>query len=100
MGSISESAYKALLPRQNNAPSLAPPGVVPNYDNPESISDQVTISSIVLIVLTTIFVGIRVLVKWRVVQKWGLDDRGSNASLILWLLEADLLLQFSLFLPL
>lgn len=63
-----------LQERQKGPPSLAPPGVVPNYINPSSLAYQVIVTSMVLIVFSITFVVVRLLVKWRVVKKWGLDD--------------------------
>ena len=60
--------------RQQAPPSLAPPGVVPNYDDPVQISDHVVISSMALVVLVLLFVCTRLYIKIRVIKKWGWDD--------------------------
>lgn len=63
-----------LQPRQSAAPTALPPGVVPNYVNPPTISNQVIVTSLTLIVISSLFVITRLLIKWRVVKKWGWDD--------------------------
>lgn len=63
-----------LIPRQNAPPSLAPPGVVVNYDNPDSIGDRIVVSNPLLGSLAFVFVALRVLIKWRVLKTWGWDD--------------------------
>lgn len=60
--------------RQSAPPSLVPPGVVPNFVNPDTIGNRVTVASITLIVFASIFVAIRLLIKWRVLKKWSWDD--------------------------
>ncbi|KAL9632398.1 MAG: hypothetical protein Q9204_003812 [Flavoplaca sp. TL-2023a] len=52
----------------------APPGVTPNYVNPETTSDQVTITGLTLIVFSALFVVARLSVKLRVVKKQSWDD--------------------------
>ncbi|KAL8896151.1 MAG: hypothetical protein Q9207_007854 [Kuettlingeria erythrocarpa] len=60
--------------RQSAPPSLVPPGVTPNYINPDTIGDQVTSTSLTLIVFSTIFVVARLSIKLRVVKKQSWDD--------------------------
>ncbi len=72
---LQHHARAFLLSRQSAQPTiLAPPGVTPNYVNPDTISNQVTITSLTLMVISGIFVTTRLGVKWRVVKKWGWDD--------------------------
>jgi hypothetical protein len=78
MGAIHKYQHYAraflLQTRQSARPTALPPGVIPNYVNPTTISDQVIITSLTLIVFSSIFVITRLLTKWRVVKRWGLDD--------------------------
>ncbi len=60
--------------RQSAAPTALPPGVVPNYVNPTTISNQVIVTSLTLVVFSSLFVITRLFIKWRVVEKWGWDD--------------------------
>ncbi|KAI4180291.1 MAG: hypothetical protein LQ346_007028 [Caloplaca aetnensis] len=60
--------------RQSAPPSLVPPGVTPNYVNPDTIGGQVTSTSLTLIVFSTIFVVARLSIKLRVVKKQSWDD--------------------------
>ncbi|KAL8892183.1 MAG: hypothetical protein Q9192_005644 [Flavoplaca navasiana] len=58
----------------------APPGVTPNYVNPETTSDQVTITGLTLIVFSALFVVARLSVKLRVVKKQSWDDCESRSK--------------------
>lgn len=73
---LSHHAHAYVLQsRQNAGPTtLAPPGVVPNYANPDTISNRVIITSLTLIVFSSIFVFTRLVIKWRVVKHLTLDD--------------------------
>ena len=72
-----------VLPRQSAGPTLlAPPGVTPNYDNPHTISNQVVVVSLTLMVFANIFVGTRLGIKWRIVKKWGWDDGQSLSEVM------------------
>ena len=81
-----------LRPRQSAAPTALPPGVVPNYVDPSTISDRVVITSLTLIVFASFFVTTRLVIKWRMVKKWGWDDckQGSEP----WLFLIDNALQY------
>lgn len=79
MGSVHALRHYAgafrLRSRQSAKPTtLAPPGVVPNYVDPNTISNQVVVTSLTLIVFTSFFVITRLLIKWRVVKHLGRDD--------------------------
>lgn len=79
MGPISTLSQHAraflLQSRQNAGPTtLAPPGVVPNYVDPHTISNQVIITSLTLIVFSGIFVAMRLVIKWRLVKHLTFDD--------------------------
>jgi hypothetical protein len=63
-----------LLPRQNAPPTAAPPGVVVDYVNPRSIGDRVVVSNVLLGALAFLFVGVRILIKWRVLRTWGWEE--------------------------
>ncbi|KAL8643562.1 MAG: hypothetical protein Q9226_008280, partial [Calogaya cf. arnoldii] len=54
--------------------SLAPPGVTPNYVNPDTIGDQITITGLTLIIFSALFVIARWSVKLGVVKKRSWDD--------------------------
>lgn len=69
------SSLRILHPRQNAPPSLAPPGVIPDYVDPPTIGNQVIVASMTLVVFALGFVLVRLLIKWRIVKKWGWDDR-------------------------
>jgi hypothetical protein len=51
-----------------------PPGVEPNFDNPESHSYQLVIVVAVMIALMTIFTGSRVYVRLRITKSFGAED--------------------------
>ncbi|KAL8719757.1 MAG: hypothetical protein Q9225_003273 [Loekoesia sp. 1 TL-2023] len=70
-----EFAEVFLSPRQNAGPTLiAPPGVTPNYVDPASRGNRVIVASLTLMIITGIFVTARLMIKWRVVKRWGWDD--------------------------
>ncbi|KAL8954995.1 MAG: hypothetical protein Q9193_006969 [Seirophora villosa] len=70
-GSIILRMYR----RQSAPPSLVPPlGVIPNYVNANTSSDQVTVTSLTLFILSTLFVIARMTIKLRVVKKHSWDD--------------------------
>lgn len=61
--------------RQNAPPSLAPPGVVPNYANPESTGERVVVACLLLGSIALVAVCVRFLVKLRILKNWGYEDR-------------------------
>ncbi|KAL9100070.1 MAG: hypothetical protein Q9163_004511 [Psora crenata] len=77
-----------LQPRQNAAPTALPPGVIPNYDNPNTTGNQVVITSLTLIVFSSLFVVTRLAIKWRLVKRWGLDDSLITLAFLLALARA------------
>lgn len=78
MESIYRSASHAGAPllqsRQDAPPSLAPPGVIPNYIDPPTIGNQIVVASMTPIGFAIIFVTLRLLIKWRVIKRLGWDD--------------------------
>ena len=52
----------------------APPGVTPNYTNPDSIGNEIVVESMTLIAFATVFVALRMFMKLRVIKKHGWDD--------------------------
>jgi hypothetical protein len=78
--SFTMSAFASLYLRQNAAPSLAPPGVVPNFVNPDSIGGRVVVACPLLGAIAVIFVALRFLVKLRILKNWGYEDRMSLSS--------------------
>ncbi|KAF2704110.1 putative G protein-coupled receptor alpha [Pleomassaria siparia CBS 279.74] len=63
-----------LFPRQDAPPTLAPPGVTPNYTNPDSIGPRILVACPLLGALALIFLVFRVTIKTRVLGMWGMDD--------------------------
>ncbi|KAF2183920.1 hypothetical protein K469DRAFT_581796 [Zopfia rhizophila CBS 207.26] len=63
-----------LFPRQDAPPTMAPPGVTPNYVNPESIGGKITWSGPFLCGLALAFVILRSLIKTLIIKKWSWDD--------------------------
>ena len=64
-----------LQPRQDAKPTLiAPPGVVPNYVDPNTISNQVIVTSVTLIIFTFFFVISRLAIKWQIIKHLTWDD--------------------------
>ena len=71
---LSAGAFR-LQPRQNAGPTLtAPPGVVPNHVDPTTISNQVIVTSVTLIVFTFFFVISRLAIKWQIIKHLTWDD--------------------------
>ncbi|KAI4265199.1 MAG: hypothetical protein L6R35_007169 [Caloplaca aegaea] len=73
---------------------FAPPGVTPNYVNPETTSDQVTITGLTLIIFSALFLVARWSVKLRVVKKQSWDDYWITFAWLLFI--ADMLYLISI----
>ncbi|KAI9672493.1 MAG: hypothetical protein M1817_003259 [Caeruleum heppii] len=80
-----------LVARQDPAsqmPSLLgtippPPGVTPNYENPESIADRVIVVNAVFLPLAIIFVILRSFTRIHLTHGFGMDDYALVVSLLL-----------------
>lgn len=54
--------------------SIPPPGVTPNFDNPQTIAGAILIIGVVMIVLTVSFVMLRLYSNHSSSRKFSLDD--------------------------
>lgn len=69
------------IPNLDNTPALMPPpGVVPNFVNPESRAIHWRIVLCATLALTLAFVAFRLYVRLRVPSKFGADDREPYAT--------------------
>lgn len=53
---------------------VPPPGVTPNYDNPEYIGHRMVTVNAVCLTLSTIIIALRVYTRGWIVQAIGVDD--------------------------
>ena len=58
----------------NQVVQSPPPGVVSNFENPESLTLQSHITAGILTVLLLLTVGLRAYCKIIITRNWGLDD--------------------------
>ncbi|KAL8987655.1 MAG: hypothetical protein Q9177_003157 [Variospora cf. flavescens] len=84
--------YGSIL--QMHRRQFAPLGVTPNYVNPETTSDQVTITGLTLIIFSALFLVARWSVKLRVVKKQSWDDYWITFAWLLFI--ADMLYLISI----
>lgn len=54
--------------------SMPPPGVVPNFKNPQTIAGAIITIGVVMMVLTVTFVALRLYSNHHANRKYGLDD--------------------------
>jgi hypothetical protein len=63
-----------LVSRQNAPTIMAPPGITPNYINPVTQGDRILVYAPLLGALSLLFVGLRLVIKLRILKTWALDD--------------------------
>lgn len=54
--------------------SMPPPGVIPNFDNPQTIAPAILTIGIVMVILTVSFVALRLYSNHHALRKYGVDD--------------------------
>ncbi len=67
--------------RPDQIPAGRPPsGLLPNFDDPVSLKDPLVAVNVTLLVITTLFVGLRVYIRIFINHKLGLEDCRSPIS--------------------
>ena len=54
--------------------SMPPPGVIPNFKNPQTIAGAIITIGVVMVILTVTFVALRLYSNHHANRKYGLDD--------------------------